>query len=138
MTYTKNFSPTEFNSRLALWESRYGSMNGDIFLDFFQPFTLLFDDMNMTDGLENGVYFWRCAFRFLVKFDGWDTTPVVDQGFRERLADGSYREITDGFGRALARPAYLDGTGLKLSPQTATPVTIDFQLYPSVSFAFFE
>jgi hypothetical protein len=141
MTYTKNFSPAEFNTRLTIWESRYGSMNGDIFLDFFQPFTLLFDDMSLQDGLENGVYFWRCSFRFLVKFDGWDTTQVLDQGFREHANVGGidfYSEMYDTFGRSLTRPLLLDGAGQKLAPQTGTPQYIDFQLYPSVSFALFE
>jgi hypothetical protein len=138
MTYTKNVSPQTFVSNLEKYEETLGSINDDIFADFFYAYSLLYEDFQAQDGVENGVYFYRCVHRFLIKFETWITTRVVDQGFRELLASGEYREMRDLTGHGLTRPAYLDGSGLKLSPQTGTPVTKSFQLYPSTSFAFIE
>jgi hypothetical protein len=141
MSYTKNYSPAAFNDKLVKWQRYLGCINNDIFLDYFIPYTLLYDDFAAQDNVENGVYYWRCTFRFIANFSGWDATEVKDQGFREyAVVDGVefYSEIYDKFGRSLTRPALLDGNGQMLDPQTADPVYLSFQLYDDVSFTVFE
>lgn len=91
------------------------------------------------------LVYYKVTYEFQMRFDGWKL-KLIDQGFREKTGtqtDGSpaYEAITNKDGSNISQPAFLDGSGAKLSQADIVAGTIairEFDIRRSLPFSVFN
>jgi len=91
------------------------------------------------------LVYYKVTYEFQMRFDGWKL-KLVDQGFREKtgtLQDGTpaYEAITNKDGSNISQPAFLDGSGGKLTQAEIAAGTIsirEFDIRRSLPFSIFN
>lgn len=91
------------------------------------------------------LVYYKVTYEFQMRFDGWKL-KLIDQGFREKtgtLSDGSpaYEAITNKDGSNVSQPAFLDGSGRKLTQAQIAAGTIsirEFDIRRSLPFSVFN
>lgn len=106
-----SYSRFELNEPIAVCKAYSGNINSTAFKGFAigqVKCTVAFDR-----AFEKGSLYWKFTYTFAVNFDGWDAR-VADRGFRKK--SGADRvNITDKYGKPIAAPAFLDGSGGELA-----------------------
>ena len=83
---------------------------------------------------ENNYLYWAYSWTLAVKYDGWNPTKILDQGFQVLDVDGNPKIARDKFGNPFPHPVLLDGFGNKKDPAD-DPVFLEFTLHRTVNFA---
>lgn len=77
-------------------------------------------------------WYFSCQYAFQFNPDGWHKKPL-DCGFKQ-IVSGKLVNIVDQTGAPITSPAKLNGSGV-VAAAGATPIYLDFQIYPEVDFS---
>lgn len=118
-----------------------GAVNSDVFLGI-PAGKVLCSVIDAEKAQAADLIYYKVTYEFQMRFDGWKL-KLVDQGYREKTGtnqDGSpaYEAITNKDGSNVSQPAFLDGSGRKLSQAQIAAGTIairEFDIRRSLPFS---